>query len=347
VTESPSPEFGGADGSARVTVVLTSYNHAEFLGAAIESVLSQTFGDFELVIWDDASTDGSWDIVERYQRQDGRIRGHRNARNLRESYRQALRCLPRRGEYLAIHHSDDVWEPDKLRRQVDCLETRPEIAAVFTGVQVIGERGEPFGDAEHPYASIFDQENRGRHAWLRRFFFRGNCLCHPSVLMRSAALAQAGGYRLGLAQLPDFDLWVRLCLRHEIHILPERLTGFRVRDGEANMSGRRPETLNRLHYEWPKVLSNFLTVKSLDDFAAIFGIRPLSPEHIPATLAMLALDSRHRAPSARRFGLDVLFDQLNSEAGARILRDHFNFGHAEFATLTASDTATVSFLADR
>lgn len=332
---------------ARVTVVLSSYNHAPFLPAAIESVLGQSYGDFDLVIWDDASTDGSWEIIAGYQDCDRRIRSHRNSRNLRDAYRMALRSTPALGEYIAIHHSDDVWEADKLRQQVACLEARPELGAVFTRVQPINERGAPFENAQHPYASIFDQPNRDRRAWLRRFFFQGNCLCHPSALMRSRALAEAGGYRYGLAQLPDLDLWIRLCLRHEIHILDERLTRFRVRDGEANMSGDRPETRQRLFYEWPKIMENYLQIANVGEFESIFGVRLAAAEDIPCALAMLALDGRNRIHAARQFGLDVLFANLNSETGARALRERFNFGHAEFVQLTASPATRVSFLAAR
>jgi len=336
----PNPAFPSSPASreslARVTVVLSSYNHAPFLAAAIESVLAQRYSDFDLVIWDDASTDESWEIIERYRRQDARIRSFRNARNLRDAYRMALSRLPAVGEFVAIHHSDDLWDPDKLRSQVECLDARPELGAVFTGVQVIDERGNPFDDASHGYHHIFDQPNRGRHAWLRRFFVEGNCLCHPSVLIRAKTLAEVGGYRYGLAQLPDLDLWIRLCLgNHEIHILQERLTRFRVRDDEANMSGNRPDARNRLQYEIPKLMENYLRIHSLGDYEAIFGVRPQAVEHIPYLLAMFALE---KVPAMRKFGLDILFAQLNSETGARALRDHFGFGHAEFIELTGRET---------
>jgi len=320
---------------ARVTVVLSSYNHAPFLAAAIESVLVQSHADFDLVIWDDASTDGSWDIIEGYRRQDRRIQAHRNARNLRDAYRLALRSLPVLGEFVAIHHSDDLWEPDKLRRQVECLAARPEVGAVFTRVQVIDERGAPFGDPKHHYSRVFEQANRGRHAWLRRFIAEGNCLCHPSVLMRSRALAAVGGYRYGLAQLPDLDLWIRFCLEgFELHILDERLTRFRVRDNEANMSGDRPETRRRMPFEWAKLVASYFRIQAPAEFEAIFGTRPRSAEHIPCLLAMFLAQQGPTSP-LRQLGLDMLFEQLNSPRGERVLREAFNFGHREFIEFTA------------
>src|SRR5262249_23783028 len=132
------------------------------------------------------------------------------------------------GEYIAVHHSDDVWESTKLSEQQSFLNRNRSCAAVFTNVTPIGDNGEVFANKNHFYFSIFDQPNRTRHSWLNRFFYTGNCLCHPSVLMRRKSLEEIGGYRYGLVQLGDFDLWIRLCLKHDIYVLPKRLTRFRV-----------------------------------------------------------------------------------------------------------------------
>ena len=85
------------------------------------------------------------------------------------------------GKYIAIHHSDDVWELNKLQVQVDFLDAHQDIGAVFTNAQPIDERGVPLIDKNHFYYSIFSQPNRSRHEWLRYFFSSGNALCHPSI----------------------------------------------------------------------------------------------------------------------------------------------------------------------
>ena len=102
---------------ARVSVILTSYNHAKYLKEAIESVLNQTFSDFELIIWDDASTDESWQVITSYP--DGRIQSFRNEVQKRAAFgvNKAISEIAA-GEYIAIHHSDDIWEPQKLEKQV-------------------------------------------------------------------------------------------------------------------------------------------------------------------------------------------------------------------------------------
>jgi glycosyltransferase involved in cell wall biosynthesis len=98
-------------------VILTSYNHAKYLPASIESVLNQTFQDFELIIVDDASTDESWSIIQRYT--DPRIQTCQNSSNEYTVYGINKAISERAsGEYIAIHHSDDMWDPSKLEKQI-------------------------------------------------------------------------------------------------------------------------------------------------------------------------------------------------------------------------------------
>jgi glycosyltransferase involved in cell wall biosynthesis len=243
----------------KVSVVLTSYNHGKHLRQAIDSVLTQTFSNFELIIIDDGSTDESWEIINSYS--DPRVRAFLN-----KDYKPGTEFFKRiflnvtSGEYIAIHHSDDLWERDKLEKQVSFLTSHPEIGAVFTWVKVIDENGNSFEDTAHPYYKIFEQPNRTRSEWLHHFFYRGNALCHPSVLIRRVCYETCGAYRFGFAQLGDFDMWVRLCLRYEIYILPERLTSFRVRSGETNASGNRPSTAIRMQFELFQILHSYLQI---------------------------------------------------------------------------------------
>ena len=100
----------------KVSVILTSYNHAKYIRESIESVLKQTYRDFELIIWDDASTDDSWNIISEYT--DERIRTFRNETNQFMSYFREAVSNVARGEYVAIHHSDDEIGRASCRERV-------------------------------------------------------------------------------------------------------------------------------------------------------------------------------------------------------------------------------------
>lgn len=253
----------------KISVILTSFNHRKYIREAIDSVINQTFIDFELIIWDDASTDDSWSVINSYS--DSRIKAFRNDANLRPVFgiNKAISEVAQ-GEYIAIHHSDDVWELDKLEKQFAFLEQHSEIGAVFSNALAIDERGVPLGEASHFYSNIFRQPNRSRYEWLRYFFLSGNALCHPSILIRKSCYVECGLYRIGFGQLGDFDMWVRLCAKYDIHVMAERLIKFRILDGEMNTSGNRPVVRIRHANENYRVLELYRTIVVQNDIFKIF-----------------------------------------------------------------------------
>ena len=142
----------------KVTVILTSYNQAQYVAQAIQSVLNQTFTDFELFIVDDGSTDNSQEIIKTFT--DPRIKFFLYRKNL-----GALKAIKEpinsaNGKYIATQHSDDLWTADKLEKQVDFLEKNPDYAACFTQAEFIDETGNLYELPEtHPYHNIFEQKN--------------------------------------------------------------------------------------------------------------------------------------------------------------------------------------------
>jgi glycosyltransferase involved in cell wall biosynthesis len=318
---------------AKVSVILTSYNHAKFLRESIDSVLKQTYPDFELIIADDASTDNSWEIIKSYS--DPRITSYRNVTNQRgfksEAFPQATL-----GEYIAIHHSDDVWEADKLEKQVAFLDANPEIAAVFTHASIIDEDGNPFRNEDHPYYRVFDQPNRSRYEWLRYFFYHGNGLCHPSILIRKEYIDVYESFH-GIIQLPDFESWIRLCLRSEIYVIPEKLVRFRVRDNEGNTSGNRQDTRIRIQFELLQLLNFYRSISTVELLVRIFpeAVKYINDQHpdVLFALGMLAVEKGSNQVT-NLFGLTLLFEALNDPQRARDLKKFNNFGEKDFVILT-------------
>ena len=252
---------------SKVDVFLSSYNHAAFLRESIDSILNQSYQNFTLTIVDDGSTDESQEIIRSYS--DPRIRPVLLEKNTGCGYyRDVLSSMT--AEYVAVAHCDDKWMPDKLEKQVGFLESHPEYAACFTLIQIIDEQGQPFQDQKHFYYDLFDQENRDRFAWLRRFFYEGNCLCHPSLLIRREAYQTYEMFSTGLASLPDFYQWVALCAHGgELYVLQERLSCFRIRNHYENTSAAKPETVIRASNELKFILNLYRTL-SPQELCAIF-----------------------------------------------------------------------------
>jgi glycosyltransferase involved in cell wall biosynthesis len=184
-----------------VSVVMTSYNHERWIEEAISSVLDQTMTDLELIIVDDASKDGSMDVVARFA--DPRMRVYRFDTNQGAASSLNFAVQQARSEFVAVINSDDAWELHKLQRQLDAFEAHPEVGAVFTSARFVGEDGELLAPERIPHwHNVFRQRNRSQAQWLRYFFENGNALCHPSVLIRRDFYMKHGLYDNRMRQLP-------------------------------------------------------------------------------------------------------------------------------------------------
>ena len=326
---------------SKVSICMSSYNHANFLRDAIDSVLQQTFEDFELFIFDDASTDESWQIIQSFT--DARITSFRSAANQHDKmWMKKVIYEMASGELIAVHHSDNLWEAEKLQKQVSYLEAHPDTGAVFTNTRNINEAGMPIDGK--PIRDI----NRSRHEWLNHFFYRGNAVCHPTILIRKKCFDTCGFYRNGLVQLPDFDLWVRLCMQYEIHILPEKLVRYRVRSDKMNIGGNRPETRVRMQFEFLQLLENYTKIPSYEELVKVF---PSAEKYYRADgydvgyiLGRTALETQASTvkqnlfglPTYHLFGLKLLFEALNDPTRAAWIKELYGFGHKDFIALTSS-----------
>jgi GT2 family glycosyltransferase len=312
----------------RVTIIIPSYNHERFVAGAIESAFAQTYQDFEIIITDDASTDSSVDVLSAYARTDSRITLFLNRFNY-ETHATNHCIQHASGEYIAVLSSDDEFYPTKLEKQVDFLDRHPEFAAVFTQARIIDDEGRDFPDPSHFYCTIFQQPNRSRHEWLRHFFFKGNCLCHPSVLIRRSVYDTLGGYNPLMGALDDLDMWVRVCLHHEIHILPNTLVNFRLRGSHANVSADTPENFRRVQYETIKILDHFQSPQALAQLHLIFPelANEVLNEADDVKRHVLAMAALKSGGLAHRFwAIDLLYQLLSDpEAKQRL---HHRIGAA-------------------
>jgi glycosyltransferase involved in cell wall biosynthesis len=200
----------------RVSVLMTVYNAAPYLREAIDSVLHQTFGDWELIVIENGSTDVSPDIVRSYA--DSRIRVVPLLENigrtpaLREAFGMA------RGEYLAVLDADDRSLRDRLSAQVAYLDAHPDVVLVGTWARHIDEKGDVVGDWRTP------TEAPALTAW----FAWGNPFVHSSVMYRRAAAEEVGGYPADLPYAQDLGLWLRLADRGRLAVIDNYLCERRV-----------------------------------------------------------------------------------------------------------------------
>lgn len=309
----------------KVSVVMGVYNHGPFVAQAIESVLNQTFSDFEFIIADDGSRDNSREVIATFT--DPRISYFPETVNrgacivLNELIGRA------KGEYIAVINSDDFWPLDKLAHQVEYMDAHPEIGAMYGRATFVDRTGEKIAKLLIPFANAFDQPNRTQGEWLRTFFDAGNCLCHPTILIRRACYDAVGLYDNRLRQLPDLDMWIRLLKRFPIHVSPKTLIYFRLLDGENTSSQTRPNMLRTQneHYIIARSFFDDMTDDQLlQGFSDILAKPELSsPTHRAIQKALLFLDERSHLKHVHQIiGIEQLFDMLgNPETAAILSRD--------------------------
>jgi hypothetical protein len=208
----------------RVSVVMPVHNGGPYLEHAIDSILRQTFTDFELVITDDGSTDSTAAVLHRYQSVDPRVRvQHQEKAGLVVSLNRG--CQEARATYIARMDADDVAFPDRLARQVEFLDRHPQVALVGGAVVRIDEAGREIKRNVCPTS----------HAEIVRALAEYNCFTHSTVMMRADVLAAVGGYREAYLHAEDYDLWLRLSERYELANLGEPLLHYRVYAGQVSV----------------------------------------------------------------------------------------------------------------
>jgi glycosyltransferase involved in cell wall biosynthesis/SAM-dependent methyltransferase len=320
----------------KVSVIIPSYNHEKYVAETIQSVLDQTYQDFEIVITDDGSTDGTVAEIRKFT--DPRIRLFVFEKNQGASVAVNKCIAEAKGEYVALINSDDVFVPHKLEEQVKFLDEHPKIVAVFGYAQIIDEDGHDFTDKSHFYYNVFTQPNRTRYEWLNHFFYHGNCLCHPSVLIRKFCYNEVGLFNPRYANIPDFDFWIRLCMKYEIYIIPENLVKFRILKNTSNVSVSKPETVRRYYFELLQVMRNYLKIEEKEDLLRIFPElskydTDIDDDLIPYFIARLALDLERR-PVYHFLGIEILSNMLADNKLAEKLESQLQFTFRDFIKIT-------------
>ncbi|MDQ3108542.1 MAG: glycosyltransferase [Bacteroidota bacterium] len=222
--------------SPLVTVILPVHNAATFVGSAIESILSQTFSDFELLIINDGSTDHSAEIISSFN--DPRITLINNERNLGliVSLNKGIQLA--KGKYIARMDADDIALPQRFKKQVEKMESDPGIAVLASFVDFINEDGEITGSWNTDREAASEKE-------IRDLMARTNCIAHPTVMMRSD-VANDFFYRQNQKGAEDWDLWLRILGDGKrITKLPEVLLHYRIHPASITGKDKIAEPLEK------------------------------------------------------------------------------------------------------
>jgi glycosyltransferase involved in cell wall biosynthesis len=213
---------------------MTAHNREQYIGDALSSVLSSSYEDFEVIVVDDCSSDGTLEIAQHFARQDPRIRVHRNEHNLGDYPNRNRAAELARGAYLKYVDSDDILYSHGLEVMVEAMERFPEAALGIS-------RGSA---AEYPYPVQLSPRDAYRQHFLGRGLFGHGPL---GTIIRSVAFRSVGGFS-GLRYIGDVELWAKLGARSPVVLMPPGLTWWRQHDGQEYSAGQKSGAYPRLKF---------------------------------------------------------------------------------------------------
>ncbi len=199
--------------SPTVSVIIPTYNRAHLIGRAIQSVLNQTYQDFEIIVVDDGSTDNTEEVMKRFN--DERIKYIKHEQNKGEAAARNTGIKIARGEYIAFQDSDDEWLPEKLEKQIKVFENASsKVGVVYTGFWRIKNGKKTY----IPSSKITPKEGD-----IHNILLEGNFIGGPVTLIKKECFERAGMFDEELPLLTDWEMWIRLSKYYHFKYIDEPL----------------------------------------------------------------------------------------------------------------------------
>lgn len=276
--------------SPEISVLMTAFNRAKYIASAIESVLASTYTDFELIIVDDGSTDGTQSIVRPYAERDARVSFHQNCRNLGDYPNRNKAASLARGNWLKYVDADDYIYPSGLQVLVSMMEQFPEAGYGLCSI-------DPHPDAPFPI------QFTPREAYLYHFFKASIFHKAPlSSILRRSAWQAIGGFS-PQRMTGDLDMWYRLSVKFPVVLMPQGIVWYRQHSEQESVDLRKSQIEWKLRYE-------AITQRILDDFEVPLALN----ERNQIALRLARANLRHAA----RLGLQGRFVDVKKLIGSAL-----------------------------
>jgi glycosyltransferase involved in cell wall biosynthesis len=267
----------------KVTVVMPNYNYAKYLSESIQSVLTQSHKDLELIVIDDCSKDNSVEILREWAKRDPRVFVLENKINQGAAESQNLALKRMSGDFLALCDADDVWYPQKLEIQLNLLSKNPRAGLAHAQAVIIDSQGKPTGktfteeynpSVPRNSGDVFDQ------------IVTTNYPCSSSTIIRRECVEYAGRFDNQLKYLYDWTYWVRVARKYEFVYVPEPLLSYRVHGSSTALDGPG--------YDVARITASQLNLQRYPDLS----VKLRSALVYKAALSQLALGLKYEARSS-------------------------------------------------
>jgi glycosyltransferase involved in cell wall biosynthesis len=235
-----------------VSVIMPNYNKERFIAEAIRSIQNQTYGNLELIIVDDVSTDGSLKTIKRAAAGDSRIKIFSQPRNMGAASARNTGLKNSRGDCIGFCDSDDIWLPEKLDIQVRALKRNPGIDVVHGDSVIIDAAGNLTGEK---FSSIYATEKRNKNGFIFNDLIRSNYISTSTVLLKRTCIENLVLFPENIKWLEDWIYMLRLANRHMFLYLREPVVKYRVYEGNSMYDVENYDKSRLSAY--PMILSEF------------------------------------------------------------------------------------------
>ena len=221
-----------------VSVIITTYKRANLVSHAIESVLAQTYTDYEIIVVNDGSPDNTKEVLDQFGDKITAI--HQENQGVSAARNAGIKSA--QGQYIAFLDDDDLWVQNKLEKQVACLESNPNIGLVYSDMFCFNENG--------VFPDTWEKANPTPPVQQSWILFLRNFIPTPSVVVRRDCLDKVGLFDETLTTCEDYDLWLRITEKWSVHFLNEPLVNYR-RSANSLQSNEERQLVN-----WLRVKEN-------------------------------------------------------------------------------------------
>lgn len=314
----------------KISICCPCYESESFITETIQSFINQSYENLEIIISDDCSKDRTYDIIKN-NFNDTRIKLFKQKQNIGPSLNLQF-CIDRAtSDYIALCAGDDLMHIDRIKNCYNFMLKNPDCDMVHTFVNIINNKSDII---QSGMQSIFNQDKTTQEM-LRYFYFNGNFICAPSVMIKKNIFNNLK-FNPCLLQLQDFDMWVRILLNNfKIKCLPEKLTNYRIHGNNLSINSNKEEKNNIISrdcFEHVKVLHNFIKyLDSTDKFEKLFGVSLEDNKLIPFQVAKFALDLKKR--SHYLFALDVIYNEMLDQKKRELIANYYDFNMKDFYEL--------------
>lgn len=326
-------KLGNGENKPLVSVIMPTYNAQDFVAATVESVLNQTYRNIEFIIIDDASTDGTVEVLEAFSDQRMRKVYLKENKNVCNAGNVALKMA--KGKYVANIGHDDIWNQDKLEKQVTYMEKEKDCAVCFSHCDLINEQLENVNEKYESLYKVFQTKQEKQETYIKRMIFDGNMFCAPTAVIRKKVLDEVGFYKYGLLQLQDYELWLRIMVKFPIYVFPEKLVKYRRFDQIGkNISSESDVNILRTYHEMMYVQEQFILSLDCEMFYRIFDdvtVREEDREESGLLCEKFFLLCRLGNPGAAKLGIHLLENEVHSE----FLKKYYGYQLKDFYEIMA------------